>query len=129
MFRFSVKVGLAGGAVYYLNKEGVWKESNESLKAYDKLNTALEPYVAEVKKQIPFETPPIPSGDRASHVIKQYWNKGVVATFQFVGRLPHQLNTWTKTGINSILENPDVKKLFGMSASEETVPQEKKDMA
>jgi adenylosuccinate synthase len=48
-------VGLAATAVYYLNKEGVWKESHESLKTYNRLNTTLEPYIKEVQKQIPFE--------------------------------------------------------------------------
>jgi hypothetical protein len=121
MFRFSIKVGLAATAVYYLNKEGVWKESHESLKTYNRLNTTLEPYIKEVQKQIPIELPEIPKNERTSQTVKLYWNKGVLSTFQFLSELPHLLNTWTQNGITAILENPDVKMFLESSPPDESV--------
>lgn len=53
--RFTIKAGLAGGAVYYLADQGVWKESTESIKICDRMNIKMKPYVDDIKKQIPFE--------------------------------------------------------------------------
>ncbi|EFA11746.1 MICOS complex subunit MIC13 homolog QIL1 [Tribolium castaneum] len=115
MFRFAIKVGLAASAVYYLNNEGIWKESKESLKAYDKLNTTLEPYVQEARKQVPFELPQFPSGGSKVYNVQVCWNKGVTATFQFLSELPHKVNKWADEGISAILQNPDMQKVFEAS--------------
>lgn len=53
--RFGIKVGIAAGAVYYLKEQGVFKSSDEAHQVYGKINNALQPYVQEVKKQIPIE--------------------------------------------------------------------------
>ncbi|KAJ3641125.1 hypothetical protein Zmor_027643 [Zophobas morio] len=112
MIRFAIKAGLAAGAVYYIKEEGIWKESQEALKAYDKLNTAMEPYVGEIRKQIPFELPKIPASDRTTENIQLYWNKGVTSSFEFLSELPGLVSTWTRNGVNAVLENPEVKKLL-----------------
>lgn len=54
-FRFAIKVGIAGGTVYYLSSVGVWKESAESTKIYGKLNTVLGPHIQDLRKQLPIE--------------------------------------------------------------------------
>lgn len=54
-YRFGIKVGIAAGAVYYLNEQGVWKDSEETQKIYGKLNTIASPYVKQVTEQLPFE--------------------------------------------------------------------------
>lgn len=55
LFRFAVKVGLATAAVYYVKDQGVWKNSNESIKTYEKLKETVKPYVQDLKSQIPIE--------------------------------------------------------------------------
>lgn len=35
-----------------------------------------------------------------------------MSTFQFLGELPSLAYKWTKSGVNSILEHPEVQKLF-----------------
>ncbi|XP_044262276.1 MICOS complex subunit MIC13 homolog QIL1 [Tribolium madens] len=121
MFRFAIKAGLAASAVYYLNNEGIWKESNESLKAYDKLNTTLKPYVQEVRKQVPFELPEIPSGGSKVYNIQTCWNTGVTSTFQFLSELPNKMNKWAEEGVSAILQNPDMKKILDISDNAATV--------
>lgn len=54
-YRFGIKVGIAAGTVYYLSEQGVWKNSDEAHKVYDKLNTALSPYVKQVTEKVPIE--------------------------------------------------------------------------
>lgn len=55
IFRFAVKLGLAGGAVYYVADQGVWKDSTETTKLFEKINEGLKPYLQEAKAQIPIE--------------------------------------------------------------------------
>lgn len=54
-FRFGIKAGIAAGAVYYLNEQGVWKDSEEAHKIYGKLNTVLTPYAKQISEQVSFE--------------------------------------------------------------------------
>lgn len=54
-FRFTIKVGLASAAVYYVKEQGVWKNSNESIKTYEKLKETVKPYAQDLKAQIPIE--------------------------------------------------------------------------
>lgn len=53
--RFGIKVGIAGGAIYYLSEQGVFKRSDEAHQVYGKINDALGPYVEQVTKQIPVQ--------------------------------------------------------------------------
>lgn len=53
--RFGIKVGIAAGAVYYLKEQGVFRSSDEAHQVYGKIGNALQPYVQEVKKQLPIE--------------------------------------------------------------------------
>lgn len=53
--RFGIKVGIAAGAVYYLKEQGVFRSSDEAHQVYGKINNALQPYVQEVKKQLPVQ--------------------------------------------------------------------------
>lgn len=53
--RFGIKVGIAVGAVYYIKEQGVFKSSDDAHQVYGKINNALQPYVQELKKQLPVE--------------------------------------------------------------------------
>ncbi|CAH0407243.1 unnamed protein product [Chilo suppressalis] len=94
MIKFGVKSAVLGAAVYYTIDKGVWRDSSVTSAIYDDLEQGASPYVGELKKQIPYELPPLPSNDRVSYLFKYYWNSGVKATFRFLVDLPtHASNT------------------------------------
>ncbi|GJQ82566.1 hypothetical protein Trydic_g13021 [Trypoxylus dichotomus] len=117
MFKFAVKVGVAGGAVYYLADQGVWKDSNETTKLYEKINETLKPYIQEAKSQIPIDIPELPSTNRVSYLTKQYWNQGVSATFLYVGELPTHICNWTSKGIDAAKSNEEIKRFIDSFSS------------
>ncbi|XP_041971285.1 MICOS complex subunit MIC13 homolog QIL1 [Aricia agestis] len=98
MLKFGVKSAILGTAVYYTVEKGVWKDSSTSSELYNELEKGVSPYVGELKKQVPYELPPLPSNDKVSYLCKHYWNTGVKATFRFLINLPdHATNAVTKT--------------------------------
>ncbi|XP_022919362.1 MICOS complex subunit MIC13 homolog QIL1 [Onthophagus taurus] len=120
MFRFAIKCGLAGAAVYYVSDQGVWKESKETTKLYNKINDFLCPYMKQAQAQLPIEIPELPSTGRISYLMKQYWNHGVTATFIYIGDLPQNVTKLTKSGIDAIKGNEEMKKLMdGFSGTPE----------
>ncbi|XP_047022091.1 MICOS complex subunit MIC13 homolog QIL1 [Helicoverpa zea] len=88
MLRFGIKSAVLGSAVYYTIDKGVWRDSATTSALYEELEKGVSPYVGELKKQIPYELPPLPSNDRVSYLFKYYWNSGVKATFSFLVDLP-----------------------------------------
>ncbi|KAG6457461.1 MICOS complex subunit MIC13 homolog QIL1 [Manduca sexta] len=109
MLKFGVKSAILGSAVYYTIDKGVWKDSATTTAIYEDLEKGMSPYVGELKKQIPYELPPLPSNDRISYLFKYYWNCGVKTTFKFLVDLPtHTSNAASKTYefISSSLEAP-----------------------
>ncbi|KAJ0178947.1 hypothetical protein K1T71_005722 [Dendrolimus kikuchii] len=109
MLKFGVKSAVLGSAVYYTIDKGVWKDSATTSALYEDLESGVSPYVGELKKQIPYELPPLPSNDRVSYLFKYYWNCGVKATFRFLVDLPsHTTNAATKAYdfISTSLEAP-----------------------
>ncbi|KAJ8962014.1 hypothetical protein NQ314_005796 [Rhamnusium bicolor] len=111
MFKFAVKVGLATTAVYYINEQGVWRNSNESVRTYEKFKDTIKPYIQDVKSQIPIELPTLPETDKWSSLVKQSWNSGVLTTFKFISELPRILNNWSAKGIDAALQNPNIKNV------------------
>ncbi|XP_032512758.2 MICOS complex subunit MIC13 homolog QIL1-like [Danaus plexippus] len=110
MLKFGVKSVILGSAVYYTIDKGVWKDSSTTSKLYEELEEGVSPYVGELKKQIPYELPPLPSNDRMTYLFKYYWNSGVKATFRFLIDLPtHATNAASKSYefINSVIEPVD----------------------
>lgn len=105
-------MGIAAGTCYYLAEEGVWKKSEESVKLYDKIGTAIDPYVKEVSKELPFKIPDLPDRNRISYLAVQYWNCGVMTTFKFLSNLDDHVTNWTKSGYQMISDNPEVKKFI-----------------
>lgn len=55
IFRFLVKAGLATTAVIYIRDKGVWKDSSESVKTIQQIQTSVSPYVKQIKEVVPFE--------------------------------------------------------------------------
>ncbi|XP_011551416.3 MICOS complex subunit MIC13 homolog QIL1 [Plutella xylostella] len=98
MLKFGIKSAILGSAVYYTIDRGVWKDSDKTAAIYEELEKGASPYVGELKKQIPYELPPLPSNDRISYLFQYYWNCGVKSTFRFLVDLPtHTSNAVTKT--------------------------------
>ncbi|CAG4918314.1 unnamed protein product [Colias eurytheme] len=113
MLKFGIKSAILGSAVYYTVDKGVWKDSSTTAELYKELEEGVSPYVGEVKKQIPYELPPLPSNDRISYLFKYYWNCGVKTTFRFLVDLPtHTSNAAVKTYdyISTSLEGGDQNK-------------------
>lgn len=52
--RFGVKVGVAGGVVYYTIDEGVWRDSTHTTELYSKIYRSLAPYIKEVPAEVMF---------------------------------------------------------------------------
>ncbi|CAF4814313.1 unnamed protein product [Pieris macdunnoughi] len=98
MLKFGIKSAILGSAVYYTVDKGVWKDSTTTAELYKELEDGVSPYVGELKKQIPYELPPLPTNDRISYLFKYYWNSGVKATFRFLVNLPtHTSNAAVKS--------------------------------
>ncbi|XP_072384266.1 MICOS complex subunit MIC13 homolog QIL1 isoform X1 [Diabrotica undecimpunctata] len=114
--RFAIKAGIAATAVYYIKEQGVWKQSDESIKAYEKIKEVACPYVKELTSQIPYELPKLPESDVASSIVKESWNKGVLVTFKFLSDLPDSTRELTAKGIDAIKQNEEVKKLLNSSS-------------
>ncbi|XP_049869825.1 MICOS complex subunit MIC13 homolog QIL1-like isoform X2 [Pectinophora gossypiella] len=93
MLKFAVKSAILGSAVYYTIDKGVWKDSSTTAALYEELEEGVSPYVGELKKQIPYQLPPLPTNDRVSYLFKYYWNCGVKATFKFLIELPTHAST------------------------------------
>ncbi|CAH2229927.1 MICOS complex subunit MIC13 homolog QIL1-like [Pararge aegeria] len=98
MLKFTVKSAILGSAVYYTVDKGVWKDSTTTSELYEELEKGVSPYAGELRKQIPYELPPLPSNDRLTYLFKYYWNCGVKTTFRFLVDLPtHASNAAIKT--------------------------------
>ncbi|XP_013200207.1 MICOS complex subunit MIC13 homolog QIL1 [Amyelois transitella] len=100
MLKFGIKSAVLGSAVYYTIDKGVWKDSSTTSALYEDLEKGVSPYVGELKKQIPYELPPLPSNDRLTYLFKYYWNCGVKSTFRFLVDLP----THTSNAATSVYE-------------------------
>ncbi|XP_026322355.1 MICOS complex subunit MIC13 homolog QIL1 [Hyposmocoma kahamanoa] len=97
MLKFGIKSAVLGGAVYYTIDKGMWKDSATTNALYEELEKGISPYVGELKKKIPYELPPLPTNDRASYLLKYYWNTGVKNTFKLLVDLPtHASNATIK---------------------------------
>ncbi|XP_018579220.1 MICOS complex subunit MIC13 homolog QIL1 isoform X2 [Anoplophora glabripennis] len=123
MIKFAVKVGLATAAVYYVKEQGVWKNSNESIKTYEKLKETAKPYVQDLKAQLPVELPELPETERLSSLAKRSWNKGVMVTFKYISQFPNTVSNWTNKGIQKALENEDIKNFVNSFSSAKPVEQ------
>ncbi|ETN66739.1 hypothetical protein AND_001479 [Anopheles darlingi] len=122
MFRFAIKTGIAGGAVYYSKEEGIWNEDTE--KVYERYAAALHPHVQSLKQQIPLDIPALPSSGEMCFVTKHYYNEGVKNTIHFIHRLPCYAGQWAKKGSDAIKKALDAPSAPATPAAVE--PQAKK---
>ncbi|XP_054733088.1 MICOS complex subunit MIC13 homolog QIL1 [Anastrepha obliqua] len=85
---FLVRAGIIVGAVYYSKKQGVWGNTEESEKLYNKLKDGLRPHAKELERKLPFEVPALPESGEARFLAKHYYNEGVKNTFHFIEMIP-----------------------------------------
>ncbi|KAI8424097.1 hypothetical protein MSG28_002704 [Choristoneura fumiferana] len=119
MLKFGVKSAILGSAVYYTIEKGVWKDSATTAALYEDLEKGASPYVGELKKQIPYELPPLPSNDRVSYLFKYYWNSGVKATFRFLVDLPTHVSDLTNKTIDLVSSTLESVEPTSTSQTEE----------
>ncbi|XP_055530309.1 MICOS complex subunit MIC13 homolog QIL1 [Wyeomyia smithii] len=100
MFKFAIKTGLAGGAVYYSRQEGIWNENTDQV--YERYSNALQPHMASVKQRLPFEVPALPKSGELCFLTTHYYNQGVKNTIYFIHRIPCYLGQWTKKATDAV---------------------------
>ncbi|KAF7269186.1 hypothetical protein GWI33_017762 [Rhynchophorus ferrugineus] len=102
MIKFAIKAAIAGTAVYYVNEQGIWNKSEESIQSYKRLRTAVDPYIQEVTKQIPVELPEIPQTDNVPQLVK----------------LPNYTVEYSNKAVDALLANDEIKKFVDSFCSE-----------
>ncbi|XP_045463487.1 MICOS complex subunit MIC13 homolog QIL1 [Harmonia axyridis] len=112
LISFAVKLGVAGTAIYYMKKEGLWDDSEVSLKALDRLKEVSQPHLEQIKAQVPLDLPKLPETEQMHQMVGVYWNRGILATFDFLQHLPTHVSNWTDKGMDMALKNEEVKKLI-----------------
>ncbi|XP_077294380.1 MICOS complex subunit MIC13 homolog QIL1-like [Arctopsyche grandis] len=113
MLRLTAKAGIAGGTVYLVSNQGVWKDSETTSKLYDSIKKETCPYVKEAASQLPFDLPQVPQVDNMMQMGVHYWNCGVRTTFTFLLNSPTHVKDWSKSAyesIESFINSPEVSE-------------------
>ncbi|XP_031834527.1 MICOS complex subunit MIC13 homolog QIL1 isoform X2 [Nomia melanderi] len=98
LIRFTIKATIVGGVVYYTCQEGLWSKSTDTAELYKKLYTNIAPYVKHnIPKDIIVEFNRLPNIDCMVNCSKQYWNKGVMSSMEFISNLPSHIRNGTTT--------------------------------
>ncbi|XP_044760992.1 MICOS complex subunit MIC13 homolog QIL1 isoform X2 [Coccinella septempunctata] len=109
-----------------MKKEGVWNDSEVSLKALDRLKEASKPHFDQLKEQVPLDLqlPKLPETEQMHQMVGVYWNRGVIATFNFLQNLPTHVSNWTDKGLDIALKNDEIKKFVDNLKLSETPKQQ-----
>ena len=119
--KFSAKVGLAGGAVYYANEYDMFGTHAQSTSGYDRLRNTVSaneyyrefaaPLVTQAVEgagqAIPKDVLPEPQAVRTS--IRHYWNYGVMATFSGLANLPSNASHYGKEAVSYVSSQLEAK--------------------
>lgn len=110
LIRFTVKASLVGGIIYYSVQQGVWSKHEDSLQIYDKLNDNIVPYVkGHVPSKVINEVSAIPKATDLKNYIKINWNKGVIATIEFIQNQPSKLLQISKDSLEELINKTSKK--------------------
>ncbi|CAG9772432.1 unnamed protein product [Ceutorhynchus assimilis] len=110
---FAIKAGIAASAVYYIKEQGIWKDSDAAIATGNRLKATLNPYVEEIKAQIPVELPHVPETENIGQLLQEYWNCGVRSAFQFLIKVPDYSREYTKKGVDALMGNEEIKNFVG----------------
>lgn len=121
LLRFGVKAGIVGGVVYCTIEEGVWRDSKQTTELYSKIYKNIAPYV----KEVPVEVPELPKVDELCFTAKNYWNKGVIASFIFLSNLPNKTTEWSRQGYEYVVRQmePSQEKSPKTAKGQDTIKQ------
>uniref|UniRef100_A0ABD2XBR9 MICOS complex subunit MIC13 n=1 Tax=Trichogramma kaykai TaxID=54128 RepID=A0ABD2XBR9_9HYME len=110
----AIKSSIAGGITYYTVQEGLWSSPEDSAKLYDKLYKNISPIIQKnVPQEVIKEVHELPSLGNMRSCAASYYNKGVLATFQFLADLP----THISNGIERIKQ--EIEKSTKIAAADE----------
>ncbi|XP_032937829.1 MICOS complex subunit MIC13 [Catharus ustulatus] len=94
-FRFLIKGGLAGAAVYVAYDQGLLGSGTEGAAALKKAQETLPPAIQEWTNYLGWELPPTPKFDFS---ISNYWNKGVHSVMSALSVAPTRACEYTVEG-------------------------------
>ncbi|GAB1600999.1 MICOS complex subunit MIC13-like [Argonauta hians] len=93
----SAKVAIAGGAVYYTVKQGVWSDTGEGSAALENVRETILPATAtEYISKIPSPGKAVTSG-------LGIWNGGVQSVFHFVADVPSNIKYYSKAAAGEVV--------------------------
>ncbi|XP_065334169.1 MICOS complex subunit MIC13 homolog QIL1-like [Cloeon dipterum] len=102
LFSWSVRGGLAGGAVYYSTQEGLWGDAKSTISMYERTCDKTKSLVKDVP--IEFPTIDVPRPTEIGAFCRVNWNKAVYAAFDGLSAAPKKIRQWTSCGYDSIVK-------------------------
>jgi len=102
IIRTAVKGAVLYGAVSLTRQEGVWGNSEESYKLYQKLQKEMEPVCKSVRSKLPFEIPALPSSGEVCFLTNYYYNNAVKASFYHLKMIPCYIGQGVKKASDAI---------------------------
>ena len=57
-----------------------------------------------------FQVPELPKVDEVCFTAKNYWNKGVIASFIFLSNLPNKVTEWSKQGYEYVIRQMELSQ-------------------
>ncbi|KAK2704328.1 MICOS complex subunit MIC13 homolog QIL1-like [Artemia franciscana] len=109
LLKLSAKGGIVVGTFYFTVEQGVWKETNEALKIYERLKSEasdIDKYIPGASKHLERINPQkgIFWSISAHKPLPATWNHGVYTTFKFLDRLPENITQYSYEAKNKVSE-------------------------
>jgi hypothetical protein len=57
-----------------------------------------------------FQVPELPKVDELCFTAKNYWNKGVIASFIFMSNVPNKVTEWSKDGYEYVVRQMELSQ-------------------
>ncbi|NXK14099.1 MIC13 protein, partial [Herpetotheres cachinnans] len=97
-FRFVIKGGLAGAAVYVAYDQGLLGSSTQGAEALKKAQAALPPAIQEWTSYIGWEVRTLPPTPKFDFSPSDSWNKGVQTVMSALSVAPTRASEYTVEG-------------------------------
>ncbi|KAF7991257.1 hypothetical protein HCN44_002819 [Aphidius gifuensis] len=110
LIKFAVKSSIVGGLIYYTVEEGLWSNSDDSIKFCTKLYNNITPYltnntVKDVVKDKCVVLNDLPNISTMTNCARGMWNIGVKKSINYVSELP----THATNGVDTVMSSPTIK--------------------
>ncbi|XP_061428470.1 MICOS complex subunit MIC13 [Petromyzon marinus] len=97
--KLSVKLGLAGGAVYVASSQGVFRDGEDGEGALSRLGDTVSPVLNKyLGPYVGPYLPKVPSGVGVCETVKSAWNSGVHTSILALSNLPQRSGEWAGQG-------------------------------